>query len=69
GGADPASSTEPLTVEAVRLDRHLDGLTELQGLRISVVRVDTPGCTQRALGGLIRLLRRDRPHIVCTFSP
>ncbi|AOS65178.1 FkbM family methyltransferase [Actinoalloteichus hymeniacidonis] len=68
-GGGPEAPAEQSTVEAVRLDRHLDGLTELQGLRISVVRVDTPGCTQRALGGLIRLLRRDRPHIVCTFSP
>ncbi|ASO22227.1 FkbM family methyltransferase [Actinoalloteichus hoggarensis] len=62
-------SVEPRQVDAVRLDGHLDGLADLRGLRISVVRADTPGCTQRALGGLVRLLRRDRPHVICTFSP
>ncbi|APU17041.1 MULTISPECIES: FkbM family methyltransferase [Actinoalloteichus] len=67
--AEAGETVEPQYVDAVRLDRHLDGLAELRGLRLSVVRVDTPGCTQRALGGLVRLLRRDRPHVVCTFSP
>jgi hypothetical protein len=38
-------------------------------MRLSVVKVDAPGREHRALGGLVRLLRRDRPHVLCAFSP
>ncbi|MCP2259666.1 methyltransferase, FkbM family [Streptoalloteichus tenebrarius] len=56
-------------VAAVRLDKELEGLAGLAGMRLSVVKVDAPGASHRALGGLVRLLRRDRPHVVCAFSP
>jgi hypothetical protein len=56
------------TVPATRLDRELEALPELRQMRLSVVKVDVPGCAHRALGGLVRLLRRDRPHVVCSFS-
>jgi FkbM family methyltransferase len=56
-------------VHAVRLDKELEGMTSLAGLRLSVVKVDAPGREHRALGGLVRLLRRDRPHVLCSFTP
>lgn len=56
-------------VPAVRLDRELEGRTALQGRRLSVVHVDVGGRVHRALGGLVRLLRRDRPSVVCSFTP
>ncbi|SHG92763.1 FkbM family methyltransferase [Streptoalloteichus hindustanus] len=56
-------------VAAVRLDKELEALPGLAGMRLSVVKVDAPGASHRALGGLVRLLRRDRPHVVCAFSP
>lgn len=62
-GAEPAES-----VPAVRLDRELEGMPSLQGMRLSVVKVDAPGSGHRALGGLVRLLRRDRPNVLCSFS-
>lgn len=40
----------------------------LRGLPLSVVKVDVPGRADRAFGGLVRLLRRDRPHVLCTFA-
>jgi hypothetical protein len=56
------------TVPGTRLDRELEALPELREMRLSVVKVDVPGRAHRALGGLVRLLRRDRPHVVCSFS-
>jgi FkbM family methyltransferase len=64
---DPASPPA-LTVPAVRLDKEFEGMPALQGARLSVVKVDTPGRGHRALGGLVRLMRRDRPHVFCAFS-
>ena len=55
-------------VPAVRLDKELEAMPGLAGLKLSVVKVDTPGRGHRALGGLVRLLRRDRPHVFCAFS-
>lgn len=68
----PAAGDEPeetWVVPAVRLDRELENLPALEGLRLSVVHVDLGGCVHRVLGGLVRLLRRDRPSIVCSFTP
>ncbi|HWC81437.1 MAG TPA: FkbM family methyltransferase [Pseudonocardiaceae bacterium] len=65
-GEEPGSA--PGTVSAVRLDKEFENISGLDGLRLSVVKVDTPGRGHRALGGLVRLLRRDRPHVFCAFS-
>jgi FkbM family methyltransferase len=56
-------------VRGVRLDKELESIPSLSGMRLSVVKVDAPGREHRALGGLVRLLRRDRPHVLCAFSP
>ncbi|MBP2473863.1 FkbM family methyltransferase [Crossiella equi] len=56
-------------VPAVRLDKTIEALPEIGRLRLSVVKVDAPGWSHRALAGMVRLLRRDRPHVVCSFSP
>ncbi|MGQ0841224.1 FkbM family methyltransferase [Actinokineospora sp.] len=53
-----------LALSGVRLDRELDGLAVAREQRLSVVKVDVPGRGHRALGGLVRRLRKDRPHIV-----
>ncbi|GGM84524.1 hypothetical protein GCM10012275_64040 [Longimycelium tulufanense] len=66
---DPAARTGGTSVRAVRLDKELEAIPALEDLRLSVVKVDAPGASHRALGGLVRLLRRDRPHVVCAFSP
>ncbi|WP_141978972.1 FkbM family methyltransferase [Saccharothrix saharensis] len=55
-------------VRATRLDKELEAVPSLQGRRLSVVRVDAPGRGHRALAGLVRLLRRDRPHVFLEFS-
>ena len=57
------------SVRGVRLDKELESIPSLSGMRLSVVKVDAPGREHRALGGLVRLLRRDRPHVLCAFSP
>jgi FkbM family methyltransferase len=69
GGSDGEEpGPAPGTVPAVRLDKEFENISGLDGLRLSVVKVDTPGRGHRALGGLVRLLRRDRPHVFCAFS-
>ncbi|WP_051784573.1 FkbM family methyltransferase [Lentzea aerocolonigenes] len=55
-------------VRSVRLDKELEEIALVQGMKLSVVRVDTPGRGHRALAGLVRLLRRDRPHVFLEFS-
>ncbi|MGZ3140486.1 FkbM family methyltransferase [Lentzea chajnantorensis] len=55
-------------VRAVRLDKELEEIALAQGMKLSVVRVDTPGRGHRALAGLVRLLRRDRPQVFLEFS-
>jgi FkbM family methyltransferase len=67
--SDTTEGDQAHTVRAVRLDKELEGMPALDGLHLSVVRVDVPGRGHRALGGLVRLLRRDRPHVFCQFSP
>ncbi|QTR05194.1 FkbM family methyltransferase [Saccharothrix algeriensis] len=65
----PADAGEGVTsVRAARLDKELEAVPALQGKRLSVVRVDAPGRGHRALAGLVRLLRRDRPHVFLEFS-
>ncbi|MBB4968240.1 FkbM family methyltransferase [Saccharothrix violaceirubra] len=56
------------TVRSTRLDKELEAVPELAGRKLSVVRVDAPGRGHRALAGLVRLLRRDRPHVFLEFS-
>ncbi|MCO1582717.1 FkbM family methyltransferase [Crossiella sp. SN42] len=65
--AEPDAEGE--RVQAVRLDKSIEALPEIGQLRLSVVKVNAPGFSHRALGGLVRLLRRDRPHVVCSFAP
>ena len=67
----PAGQNEPgeSLVRAVRLDKELENSPALEELSLSVVHVDVGGRVHRALGGLVRLLRRDRPFIVCSFTP
>jgi FkbM family methyltransferase len=76
GGApilEPMDENQPVelggSVRGVRLDKELESIPSLAGMRLSVVKVDAPGREHRALGGLVRLLRRDRPHVLCAFSP
>ncbi|WP_018686333.1 FkbM family methyltransferase [Actinokineospora enzanensis] len=55
-------------VTGVRLDRELDALAATKGQRLSVVKVDVPGRGHRALAGLVRRLRKDRPHVIIAFD-
>jgi FkbM family methyltransferase len=64
----PGASEPERTVRSTRLDRELEKMPSLGKLRLSVVKADVPGRSHRALGGLVRLLRRDRPHVICSFS-
>lgn len=57
------------SVRAVRLDKELEGLGAVNEMKLSVVHVDVGGQVHRVLGGLVRLLRRDKPSIVCSFTP
>ncbi|WP_211304225.1 FkbM family methyltransferase [Umezawaea tangerina] len=59
---------EVTRVRAVRLDKELEEMPQLHGMKLSVVRVDAPGRGHRALAGLVRLLRKDRPHVFLEFS-
>jgi FkbM family methyltransferase len=65
---DGAEDEAAATVRAVRLDREIEQMTSLNGMPLTVVKVDVPGRGHRALGGLVRLLRRDRPHVICSFA-
>lgn len=65
---DSDAPPEGGTVPAVRLDREFESVDGLRGMPLTVVKVDIPGRGHRALGGLVRLLRRDRPHVFCAFS-
>ncbi|WP_228717594.1 FkbM family methyltransferase [Allosaccharopolyspora coralli] len=74
GGVDARSpdddhSGEAVPVRAVRLDKEWDRLDAVTGLSLSVVHVDVGGRVHRVLGGLVRLLRKEKPSIVCTFTP
>ncbi|RKT52753.1 FkbM family methyltransferase [Saccharothrix australiensis] len=64
----PEEATDVARVRAARLDKELEAVPELHGRKLSVVRVDAPGRGHRALAGLVRLLRRDRPHVFLEFS-
>jgi FkbM family methyltransferase len=64
----PGAGEPERTVRSARLDKELESIPGLGKLRLSVVKADVPGRSHRALGGLVRLLRRDRPHVICSFS-
>ncbi|TCO58748.1 FkbM family methyltransferase [Actinocrispum wychmicini] len=64
----PGAAEPERTVRATRMDKELEGIPGLGNLRLSVVKADVPGRSHRALGGLVRLLRRDRPHVICSFA-
>ncbi|MGW1678953.1 glycosyltransferase family protein [Saccharopolyspora sp. NPDC002376] len=65
----PAEDGEEASVRGIRLDRELEGHAALRDMKLSVVHVDVGARVHRVLGGLVRLLRRDRPSIVCSFTP
>ena len=67
--SDEEPSPDAVAVRAVRLDRELEHMAKLEGQRLSVIHVDVGACVHRVLGGLVRLLRRDRPSVVCSFTP
>ncbi len=68
-GADERAGGEHRTIRAVRLDRDLDDHEAVRELGLSVVHIDVGAHAHRILGGLVRLLRRDRPSVVCSFTP
>jgi FkbM family methyltransferase len=47
----------------------LDGLTELAGRRVDVVKCDAQGREHRALAGMGALLAGSRPHVLVEFDP
>ncbi|WP_258342161.1 FkbM family methyltransferase [Saccharopolyspora gregorii] len=67
----PAEESDPAEdrVPGVRLDKELEGTATLHDMTLSVVHVDVGARVHRVLGGLVRLLRRDRPSIICSFTP
>ncbi len=67
-GTPPPAGAAGTEVVAIRLDRELENLASTRDLRLSVVRIDVPGRGHRALAGLVRLLRRDRPHVLLEFA-
>uniref|UniRef100_UPI0031CFD076 FkbM family methyltransferase n=1 Tax=Saccharothrix mutabilis TaxID=33921 RepID=UPI0031CFD076 len=64
----PDAPEDTPRVRSARLDKELEAVPALHGMKLSVVRVDAPGRGHRALAGLVRLLRRDRPHVFLEFS-
>ncbi len=52
-------------VPAIRLDDVLADRTE----RVGLVKADAEGAEPLALGGMERTLRRDKPVVICEFSP
>ncbi|GAA2348942.1 FkbM family methyltransferase [Saccharopolyspora halophila] len=69
GGVSVSPEGEGERVRAIRLDKELEGLAAVKDMKLSVVHVDVGGRVHRVLGGLVRLLRRDKPSIVCSFTP
>ncbi|MBA0127504.1 FkbM family methyltransferase [Haloechinothrix sp. YIM 98757] len=47
----------------------LDGRQDVHGAPVSLVKLDLQGRDHRAIAGLSGIVRRDRPDIVCEFSP
>ena len=47
----------------------LDDLAVLATRRVDMVKVDTQGADHRALTGMIGVLRRDHPTVLCEFCP
>jgi FkbM family methyltransferase len=63
--AHPEELAEGHALNAVRLDES----PAVAAHRVSLIKVDLQGTDHRAIAGLSEILRRDRPHIVCEFSP
>lgn len=63
-GASPGE-TEGTVVPAKRLD----GVPEIRDRTVSLIKIDLQGRDHRAIAGLGGILERDRPHVVCEFSP
>jgi FkbM family methyltransferase len=57
--------TDTLAVDGIRLD----GVPALAARQVSMVKCDAQGQDHRALTGLLDLLRRDQPHVLCEFWP
>lgn len=57
--------TAGLMVQAARLDGNTDVLSQ----PVSLVKTDLQGRDHRALAGLQETLERDRPDVLCEFSP
>ncbi|WP_433871959.1 FkbM family methyltransferase [Saccharopolyspora sp. CA-218241] len=69
GGVEVAESGSGAAVRGVRLDEELESRGVADGARLSVVHVNVGGRIHRVLRGLDRLLERDRPSVVGTFTP
>ncbi|MQA11883.1 MAG: FkbM family methyltransferase [Pseudonocardiaceae bacterium] len=54
-----------VTVCAARLD----GVPEVRDHRVSLIKTDLQGRDHRAIAGLTGVLGRDRPQVICEFSP
>ena len=64
----PLDTVDPLASEIVPAIR-LDDVIDAAGGPIGLVKADVEGAEPIALAGLERVLRRDRPTIVCEFAP
>lgn len=64
----PLAALDPLRSEIVPAIR-LDDVVEAERGPIGLIKADVEGAEPLALGGLERVLRRDRPVIVCEFAP
>ncbi|MGX7825057.1 FkbM family methyltransferase [Actinokineospora sp. 24-640] len=62
-----ATPTE-VALPGARLDREMESVGGAEGQRLSVVKVDVPGRGHRILGGLVRRLRKDRPHVIVAID-
>ncbi|MQA62100.1 MAG: FkbM family methyltransferase [Actinophytocola sp.] len=63
--APEAAGPDVITVPSSRLER----IPEVMATPVSLIKLDLQGRDHRALDGLSEVLLRDRPDIVCEFSP
>ncbi|MDR7300805.1 FkbM family methyltransferase [Haloactinomyces albus] len=56
-------------VHGVRLDQELENQLVVTDRRLSVVHIDVGSRVHRILQGMSHLLQRDRPSVVCSFTP
>lgn len=64
-GEGRALASTMMSVPAVRLDT----VPEIIGDPVGLVKVDLQGRDHRALAGLADVLKRDRPQVLCEFTP